>query len=129
MGRRQKLLGGLLALVALWAGLTLYLNRHWFTPASPHDIQIEVSGTPGLKVDATFEADGAVTQQSGTIPATFTVRARKLSYTITKGDQAGELSATVTVDGASLSRAGGTAKNVRGVIDGGNVTLSSADPN
>src|SRR5438128_9912403 len=110
MSSRRMLFAGAFIALALGVGLIVFLNRHRFTPAEPHDIRIEVSGAAGLKVDGAFEVDGETKKESGVVPATFMFRARRLSYTITKGEQPGELSQTAYIDGTFYGTVGGSHK-------------------
>jgi hypothetical protein len=110
-------------------GLIVFLDRHSFTPSEPHDIRIEVSGAAGLKVDGTFEVDGETKKESAVVPATFTFRARKLSYTVTKGEQPGELSQTAHIDGTFSGSVGGSQKNLRGEVVNGGFTGIGNDSN
>jgi hypothetical protein len=123
------LLAGAFTALALCVGLIAVLYRHWSTPAGPHDVRIEVSGAAGLKVVGTFEVDGETRKERGVVPVTFTFRARKLSYTITKGEQPGELSQTAYLDGTFFGSVGGSHKNLHGTVVDGRFTGIGNDSN
>src|SRR3954464_1004634 len=115
MGSPKVRLVGLFVALGVCAVLIAYMNRHWLIPSAAHDIRIEVAGAEGLHVEGTFEVDGETQTRNGVVPATFTFHARNLTYTITKGDQPGELSVTVFIDGVNQGHTSGTNKNARGV--------------
>ncbi len=130
MNRRKYILLGLVLVVAVWVGLELAVNRHWFRPP-PADVRIEVSGTPGAKVDGTFEVDGIASQRSGVLPALFSFpQARSVRFTITREPGPGELWAHVFINDEQKGSLGGGAEWVRGRIERGNMdsTAGQGEP-
>jgi hypothetical protein len=128
--RRWILLAVLVGLaLALGVGLIAFIKHRQLVSLPARVIRIEISGTPGLKVDGTFEVDGQRHTESGVIPMAFTFRARNLSYTISKPDQSGNLSETCSIDGAFYGTVGGSHKNVRGSVVDGHFTQISNDSN
>ena len=67
--------------------------------ATPEDIAVELSGTPGLSVTGKVTVDGVASLFSGTLPTNLAFRARSLSYRIKKGAEAGEFKATLGLPG------------------------------
>ena len=126
MSKRKYVLLGLLLIVAAWVCIELIVNSHWFRPSPPTDVRIEVSGTPGAKVDATFEVDGVASQRSAVLPTSFNFpQARKVKFTITREAGPGELWAKVFIDEQPKGPLGGGAEWVRGMIERGNMDSTS----
>jgi hypothetical protein len=96
--KRKNWLLGLVVVLGLFLALVAISNLHWFIPPPQQDLRIEVTGNPGTKIDAAFQADGVTSSQAAIIPATFRFRARRLSFTISQEQDGGELSATVYAD-------------------------------
>lgn len=82
----------------LYLTLEAITNPRWLIQPPRQDLRIEVTGNAGTKVDATFQADGVVSTQATNLPATFHFRARQISFTISQGQDGGELSAMVFAD-------------------------------
>jgi hypothetical protein len=94
----------------------------------PAETRIDVSGTPGLKIDCRFEVDGVLHQYTRTPPAVFRFGfPGRLAYTISRADQPGDLFATVYFGLDKKAHTGGAHKNVRGLIEKGAVTSATAD--
>ena len=86
------------------------------TRPSPRVMTVQLSGTPGLSVAGSYIADGGSNSFSGVLPTNFTVRARKLTYTIRKQESQGELVGRLYIDGveAGLSSTPATNAGVKG---------------
>ena len=131
MSKRKYVLLGLLLILAAWVGIELIVNSHWFRPSPPADVRIEVSGTPGAKVEGTFEVDGVTSQRSGILPTSFGFpRARSVKFTITREAAPGELWARVFVNDEPKGPLGGAAEWVRGKVERGTMdsTCGQGEP-
>src|SRR5437764_2326651 len=122
MSKRKYVLLGLLLILAAWVCIELIVNSQWFRPSSPADVRIEVSGTPGAKVDGTFEVDGVTSERSGILPASFSFpQARSVKFTIRREAGPGELWAGVFVNEEQKGSLGGGAEWLRGKIERGSM--------
>ena len=126
--RRRKVLKITAIVLGICAIVTLIGNFHWFIPPSSENVRVELTGTPGQKVTGTYTADGVTHPFSGTVPAAFEVRARRVQYTVAKTDQPGELSGVVYVNGAEAGSALTQEPSgyVRGSVEGGKVVFQTA---
>jgi len=129
MSKRKYIIGGLLVLFLAWVSLELVLNRQWFLPPPPADVQIDVSGTAGKQITANFEVDGINTQLTRTLPTSFSFpHARHVKYTVMAESMPGDLWATPIIDGARMGSTGGPCEWIRGEIKGGVVTDATCGP-
>ena len=82
----------------------------------PKTMRVELSGTTGLKIAGSYEANGSTYEFSGVVPTNFAVEAKHFSYTIMKLDSDGELEGKLFVENKAvgMSRTPGPYSGVRG---------------
>ena len=85
MNKKRILVSVLLVLLLLVAWIV------WQMRPVPARLTLDLTGTQGLKVAGTLHVDGVPHEFSGTLPASITVNARKLDYTIMMQEPKGEL--------------------------------------
>jgi hypothetical protein len=83
---RKRILLSVVLLALLGGGWGVWQMR-----PVPATLRLTLTGTTGLKVAGTVTVDGVSSQYRGTLPATITVVARKLDYTIMMAEPGGEL--------------------------------------
>jgi len=118
VSKRKYVLIGSLVSVLILAGTCKVMDS-----SKRRTVTIEVSGSPGLKVEGTCEVDGTPGDLSGVVPLRFVREAHRLTYSIRSGGEPGELGVKVKVyiDGAFRASAGGRTGpvGVRGWVKSG----------
>jgi hypothetical protein len=123
--------GCLFLLLLLGGGIALV---YFGTRPADTEIRVKLSGTPGVRVEGIYTADGERHEFSGTLPTEFEVKASRLIYTIRKMEEEGEIKGEVFVDGkpegSSMTPApyGGVAGEIRigsGLFGGRSLMLST----
>ena len=85
-------------LLSLLSVLVLIILTFLFSRAGPKRMLVELSGTPGLRVEGTYVADGVAFDFSGVLPTEFEVQAKHLKYTIEMKEE-GVLQGRLVVNG------------------------------
>lgn len=102
-------------LLILTAIVVVCLVAHYVTRYGPRRMNVELSGTSGIKVAGAYDADGSAFDFSGVVPTNFVVEAKHITCAITNLGPDGELEGELLVGdkpvGASktLSPFGGVA--------------------
>jgi hypothetical protein len=85
----------------LWIGLVLLAAAigvvFLFAPRKPPLVKIAISGTAGLPVKGSYIADGVTHEVAAVVPTDIFIAARHVSYSITKGNEPGELRVELSV--------------------------------
>lgn len=107
--KRRSLISLGILVVLLAGSLIVWLV---LKPVGPRAMKLKVTGSPGVLVSATMEADGRVFHETSTVPCEFDVTAEKLTFSIkpANGD-AGEIRVEMLAEG----RLHGTTGSLKGV--------------
>jgi hypothetical protein len=101
MARRWLLLAALLVVVALVAA-----GVAWSARPKTNALVIKVSGTSGLALQGTAEVDGSPRELTGTVPTEFHLEGRRVTYSLTTTEDAGEFRVHTVLGQATLGSAG-----------------------
>jgi hypothetical protein len=85
-------------LLALMCVVLVCLAAFFISRSGPRSMTVELSGTRGLKVAGTYDADGTTFNFSGVIPTNFVVEAKHFKYTIKKLGSEGDLQGKLLVE-------------------------------
>ena len=102
MSRRWVLFVGLLIVPALVVAGTL-----WLVWPKKNVVTLEVyPGTPGTAFHLTADVDGVSQERSGTVPAQFVLEGRRVTYSLTSAEDAGEFRVKALIGGVALGSSG-----------------------
>ena len=113
--RRWRVIVGVLGFLLLVAVGVLLL------PAPKKTVTLDLTGTPGLKVEGTCEVDGEVHDLSGVLPFSKSYQARKIAFSVKRAGEQGELRVAMHVEGGRSGKVGSSDQAVRGHVDTGRV--------
>ena len=106
----------LLALAVLLVALALVAGGVvWSARPKKNVITLEVTGTSGLAFQGTAEVDGRSQELKGTVPAKFSLEARRLTYSFTSTEESGGLQVRVLLCDVAISSAGSGDPPIRGI--------------
>ena len=118
MNKKRIALSAVFALL-LVAGVVAWLQR-----PVPFNVNLQLTGTPGLQIAGTVSVDGISWNMTGTLPTDITVRAKSFEYTFYMQEPQGELQAELVVENGP-SGSIGTANDFSGVKGHYNYTWGS----
>jgi hypothetical protein len=112
MSRRGFLLVVLVAVVvlALVGGGAVWLAR-----PKTNAIVLKVTGTPGLALRGTAEVDGNSRELTGTVPTEFLLEGRRVAFSLTTPEDAGEFRVFAVLGDVTLKSAGSLNPPINGV--------------
>jgi hypothetical protein len=116
LSKRWFLLAALLVVLALALGVAGVV---WSARPKTLPVVIEVTGPPGFTFRGTADADGRPQELNGTIPpsgpARFFLEGRRVVYSFTSTEEAGEFQVRVLLGDVAISSAGSQNPPIAGV--------------